>query len=290
MKRENMFNKSCERARNICIVKTLAKLGHFPTKISEKEAWFLSPLRSETQASFNVSLVKNVWYDFGMGKGGSVIDLIMEMKFYSVKEALDFLEMSPVLPCLTMPKKLSRPETKIEVITVEFLKHPALLKYVYTRKIPVKIAATYCKEVWYRYKNRDFFAIGLENHLGGWELRNKYYKNSSSPKSYSFIDHSSTRLLITEGIFDFLSLAVLKKELVVNTDCIILNSLAFLRDLDDLFPTYSEVIIFLDNDPAGRKATKELLTIYDHITDASDLYSNFKDSNEKLMSDVEKKS
>ena len=77
---------------------------------------------------------------------------------------------------------------------------------------------------------------------------------------------------------------------MVNTDCIILNSLAFLRDLDDLFPTYSEVIIFLDNDPAGRKATKELLTIYDHITDASDLYSNFKDSNEKLMSDVEKKS
>ncbi len=288
MERENAFNKSCERARNICIVKTLAKLGHFPIKKSEKEAWFLSPLRSETQASFNVSLVKNVWYDFGMGKGGSVIDLIMEMKSYSLKEALDFLQMDSVFTCSPISVPLL-PETKIEVITVEFLKHPALLNYVFSREIPVRIARMYCNEVWYRCNNRVFFAIGLENNLGGWELRNKYYKNSSSPKSYSFINHSSTRLLVTEGIFDFLSLAVLKKELVESIDCIILNSLSFFRDLHDVFTTYSEVILFLDNDPAGRKATKELLTIYDHITDVSDLYSNFKDPNEKLMSDVEKK-
>ena len=84
-------SKSWEKARNICIVKTLAKLGHFPSRKTEKEAWFLSPLRSETQASFSVSLHKNLWYDFGMGKGGSIIDLIMEMKSCTVKEALEYL-------------------------------------------------------------------------------------------------------------------------------------------------------------------------------------------------------
>ncbi len=68
MERMNNIAKSCESARNVCIVKTLAKLGHFPSRTSEKEAWFLSPLRSETQASFNVSLVKNLWYDFGLEK------------------------------------------------------------------------------------------------------------------------------------------------------------------------------------------------------------------------------
>ena len=46
---------SCERARAFPIEKALAKLGHFPTTTNEKEAWFLSPFRSETQASFKVS-------------------------------------------------------------------------------------------------------------------------------------------------------------------------------------------------------------------------------------------
>lgn len=40
-----------ERARNVSIVQALAKLGHFPQKESDKEAWFLSLFRSETQAS-----------------------------------------------------------------------------------------------------------------------------------------------------------------------------------------------------------------------------------------------
>jgi len=30
------------------------KLGHFPTRETDKEAWFLSPFRSENQASFKV--------------------------------------------------------------------------------------------------------------------------------------------------------------------------------------------------------------------------------------------
>jgi hypothetical protein len=56
MKRKKM---TCEIARNICIVQALAKLGHFPKKESVKEAWFLSPFRSETQASFKVDKTLN---------------------------------------------------------------------------------------------------------------------------------------------------------------------------------------------------------------------------------------
>ncbi len=58
----------CEHARNLDIVHILAKLGHYHSKTTVKEAWFLSPLRSETQASFHVSHHKNRWYDFGLEK------------------------------------------------------------------------------------------------------------------------------------------------------------------------------------------------------------------------------
>jgi hypothetical protein len=82
---------TCETARNISIVRTLKRLGHFPKTASEKEAWFLSSLRSETQASFKASKKHNRWYDHGKEIGGNVIDLITRMQKCSVKEALEFL-------------------------------------------------------------------------------------------------------------------------------------------------------------------------------------------------------
>ena len=79
MKKERTIKLTCERARAFPIEKALAKLGHFPTRSTEKEAWFLSPFRSETQASFKVSKKLNRWYDHGAGKGGNVIDLICQI-------------------------------------------------------------------------------------------------------------------------------------------------------------------------------------------------------------------
>ncbi|GHA38338.1 transposase [Salinimicrobium marinum] len=282
MRREDCISKSCERARNVCIVKTLAKLGHFPSRTTEKEAWFLSPLRSETQASFNVSLIKNLWYDFGIGKGGSIIDLIMELKSCSLKEALEVLQADTIISIFNAPIQKLGSKKAIEIIKVENLKHLALKGYLHSRNIPVEIARKYCKEVWYRLKDREFFAIGLENNLGGWELRNKYCKYSSSPKSYSFMEHSSDRLLVTEGIFDFLTLAVLEEDLVRASDVIVLNSLAFLQKIKTILEKYQEIVLFLDNDPAGERATKEVLGLYEYAIDHSGSYKPHKDLNEKL--------
>ncbi|WP_026932587.1 toprim domain-containing protein [Christiangramia echinicola] len=280
----DLKNLSWSSARNICIVKTLAKLGHYPTRTTEKEAWFLSPLRSETQASFNVSLEKNLWFDYGRGKGGNTIDLIMTIRNCSFKEAINLLSNGQFdfsfcpLPIVASNNQ----DSSIYIARCTTLNHPALIQYIIQRGISLQVAHTYCKQVYYRINSQEYFAIGLENHLGGWELRNKYCKNSSSPKSYSFINHSSNRLLVTEGIFDFLSLAVLNTELVEYSDCIVLNSLAFIKDIRNLFSKYSEVLLFLDHDPAGEKATRELLFFYDNVTDCSDFYIGFTDLNEKM--------
>ncbi|MDT0642743.1 toprim domain-containing protein [Zunongwangia sp. F363] len=284
MRTGNTIAISCESARNVCIVKTLAKLGHFPSRTTEKEAWFLSPLRSETQASFSVSLVKNLWYDFGIGKGGSTIDLIMAMNCCSVKEALDYLQADTFISRFSVPKQQFGSKNKIELIAVGNLKHLALKSYLRSRNIPLKVARRYCKQIWYRLNNREYFAVGLENILGGWELRNKYYKNSSSPKSFSFIDHSSDRLVVTEGIFDFLSLAVMDEDLVNTSDAIVFNSLSFLKDIKNIIPEYQEVLLFLDNDPAGDKATTAILNLSENVTDHSNSYKTYKDLNEKLIS------
>ena len=276
-------NSICwESVRTICIVKTLAKLGHIPSKTTEKEAWFLSPLRSEAQASFSVCLHKNLWYDFGAGQGGSVIDLIMALKGYSIYQAAQFLLEDTITPTFQIPINKGLVDTSIKIKQIQPITRVALVHYISSRKIPLEIAQTYCKEVWYGFKGKKYFAVGLANHLGGWELRNKYYKNSSSPKSYSLIKHASHQVVVTEGIFDFLSLAVLEPEVVKESDCLILNSLSFIKDSHVLLRSYKEVLLYLDNDSAGKKATQILLSQYPNALDRSSSYSNFTDLNNWL--------
>ncbi len=158
---------TCERARSICIVETLAKLGHFPNRIAEKEAWFQSPLRSETQASFKVSLKLNRWYDHGIGTGGNVLDLIVALKKCSVKEALEFLNNEQLSFSFQQPILEKRTASKIEVFEVKPIQHPGLIQYVGSRRISITIAEHYCKEVWYRLKGKSILRFRFAKQQRG---------------------------------------------------------------------------------------------------------------------------
>ena len=271
---------NCETARNFSIVKALEKLGHFPKKESEKEAWFLSPFRSETQASFKVSKKFNRWYDHGKGIGGNVIDLVCLIFDCSVQDALNFLNDDVSYFSFHQQAIFVKKEDVISIIEVKEIKHPALIQYLYSRNISLSIAKTYCKEVWYSYKGSQFFAIGLNNKNSGWELRNKFFKNSSSPKSYAYFKKNSTQLVILEGMFDLLSLAVLNETLLNTSDIIVLKSIAFIKDMEYYLNSYNQVHLYLDKDTAGRKATQYLMITYNNVIDHSYIYKNHKDLNE----------
>lgn len=175
-----------------------------------------------------------------------------------LKRCLRFLSEDNITPCFKPLLKEPSNDEGIQISTVEPLNLPSLLNYLKSRKIPLEIGRKYCRQVWYRTNGKQFFAIGLENQKGGWELRNKYCKNSSSPKTYSLFERGSKHLLITEGMFDFLSLATIDEDLVESSDCLILNSLAFIDRIKDMIPKYERVSLYLDNDPAGQKAASSL--------------------------------
>ncbi|WP_424492390.1 toprim domain-containing protein [Salinimicrobium sp. GXAS 041] len=276
---------SCETARSICIVKALTKLGHFPSRKSEKEAWFLSPLRSETQASFKVSFRLNRWYDFGIGKGGNVIDLVCLISNCSVAEALAFLsEGIPVSQSYSnFESNRQRPEPKNRILQVLNIEHGLLQKYLSSRKIPMEIAKTYCREIRYECGRKIFFALGLQNHSGGWELRNIYCKSSTAPKSYSYLKKGGEKLIVLEGMFDLLSLAVIIPEETERADLLILNSLSFIPEVLPLFAHYKTVTLYLDRDLSGIEATGNILRIYPQYQDGSSLYEGYKDLNEMLV-------
>ena len=286
MQIKRTYRSRCETARDFPIEKALANLGHFPTRTSDKEAWFLSPFRSETQASFKVSRTLNRWYDHGAGIGGNVIDLVCIINGSSVRETLDWLQKGQIsFSFQQQPFLTKQNESRIEILYARPIGHFALTRYLNSRKISVCRAAKLCHEVHYTIRGRNFFAIGLKNDSGGWELRNKYYKNSSSPKDITHMKNGNGRLIVTEGMFDMLSLMEKDKNLKENNDLLILNSLVFIEKTLGLLDSYESVQLYLDNDKAGKRAVEILLEQSPKCRDMSYVYKNFKDVNSWWISE-----
>ena len=289
MKEKRTTGLSCERARAFPIERALAKLGHFPTMTNDKEAWFLSPLRSETHASFKVSKKLNRWYDHGEGIGGNVIDLVCKITKSSVKETLRFLEQDQASFSFQQRPVLSNDNHYgIQIFHARPIRHYGLLQYLFERRISISTAAAICMEVHYLNKGRRYFAIGLKNGSGGWELRNKYYKNCSSPKDITHIKNGNGKLIVTEGMFDLLSILEGTEESNLEYDFLVLNSTAFLKKGMKIIDSYSQIDLYLDNDQNGKGATQKLMARSNNCLDRSKFYEGFKDMNEWLICNAKK--
>ena len=70
---------NCAQANGLNLVNWLSMQGYEPHKIKGNNYWYLSPLREEKEASFKVNNHLNIWYDHGLGKGGRLVDLAMEI-------------------------------------------------------------------------------------------------------------------------------------------------------------------------------------------------------------------
>jgi hypothetical protein len=159
-----------------------------------------------------------------------------------------------------------------------------LMSYLDNRSISQEIARQHCKEVNFCLNNRKHTAIGFENISGGYELRNEYFKGSSSPKDITFIDTQAKSVVVFEGFFDYLSYKMMNQKSVnLQTNFLILNSLSFFKKSLQLMEKHERVDLYLDRDTGGIKCTNEVLQ-RDSIKyiDQSFLYDQKKDLNQWL--------
>ena len=68
-----------QEAKQIRIADYLQSLGYTPVKQQGNSLWYKSPFRQETEASFKVNTDRNLWFDYGLGKGGNIIALAQEL-------------------------------------------------------------------------------------------------------------------------------------------------------------------------------------------------------------------
>lgn len=67
-----------DRMKRIPIEEFLARLGHSPVQRRTNALWYKAPYREERTASFKVNMERNLWYDYGLGKGGNIFALAGE--------------------------------------------------------------------------------------------------------------------------------------------------------------------------------------------------------------------
>ena len=279
-------------AKNMPLADYLQSIGIKPCKRQGNNLWYYSPFRNETESSFKLNLNRNEWYDFGMGKGGNIIDFVMEYHGTdSVSYALQTI--SGKAPDIISDSFSFRPQESLpyyEDISIQSLNNPALLQYLKERNIYLPFAEQVCKEIHFTTNGKRYFAIGFENELGGYELRNKYFQSCLSPKTFTNIKNGNENCCIFEGFMDYLSYLTLitkhhpeQPNITKEQDYVILNSVSNLSKALYTISGYDTKYCFLDNDSAGIKAQ---LSINDQlgykVSDQSKYYSGYKDLNDYL--------
>ena len=265
----------------------LSQLGHEPAARKGTRLWYKSPLRQEQTPSFKVDTALNCWYDFGLGKGGNIIDLAAEL--YQSTELRHLMrciaDSCPVPSVQTVASSfaLRHSAPSVEQFDVVPLEHRALVTYLQERGIPAHIANAKCKEA--HFNGKSYFAAAFENVSGGCELRNRYFKGCRGRKDISYLpwarDGPSTECAVFEGFIDYLSALALS--IISGADAIILNSVVNVNKAVPHLKGYSAINCYLDNDNAGQTALAELTAIYGStVVDRSTLYSGFNDLNEYL--------
>ena len=275
--------------KSIPLATFLSQLGHEPTARKGTRLWYKSPLRQEQTPSFKVETALNCWYDFGLGRGGNIIDLAAEMyQSTDLRYLMRCIADSCPVPSVqtvasSYLQRHSAPSMeRFEVVPLE---HRALVAYLQERGIPAHIAKAKCKEAHYCVNGRFYFAVAFENVSGGCELRNRYFKGCRGRKDISYLpwarDGPSTECAVFEGFIDYLSALTLG--IISGADAIILNSVVNVNKAVPYLKGYTTINCYLDNDSAGQTALTELTAIYGStVIDRSTLYSEFKDLNEYL--------
>ena len=275
--------------KSIPLASFLSRLGHEPAARKGTRLWYKSPLRQEHTPSFKVETALNCWFDFGLGRGGNIIDLAAEL-YQSTDLRYLMRCIADSYPVLSVPTVASsfaprHSAPSMEQFEVVPLDHRALVAYLQERGIPAHIATANCKEAHYSVNGKFYFAVAFENVSGGWELRNRYFKGCRGRKDISYLpwarDGPSTECAVFEGFMDYLSALTL--DIISGADAIILNSVVNVNKTVPFLRGYRTINCYLDNDNAGRNALSELTAIYGStVIDHSILYSGFKDLNEYL--------
>ncbi len=234
-----------EEVRQTDMVDYLSEAGHERVKIRTNDYWYLFPLRDEKTPSFKVNRQLSKWFDHAMGRDGNIIDFALLYYNCPVAEFLqkardNFSFQQPNTSKTALQVKEST-ESKILIVDEKLRSSFALYHYLLEMKISIEVAGHFCKEITYPLNEKEYFGIGFKNDSGGCELRNPYFKASSSPKDITTLNNHAKKAIVYNGFFDFLSFITINvNRQGIARDYVILNSVSFFEKARPFWATQND--------------------------------------------------
>ena len=280
-----------DNIKTIPIKDYLRNKGIYPAKEYSGYGMYKNPYREESTASLKVDYKKNLCHDFGSEEGGSIIDLVMKMQHCSFIQAIDILSYydnngisqddKDIFSFHRNNSSLKNETSGITLINVKALGHPKLLAFLQSREVNLISAKTYCKEVHYQIRGRNYYAVGFVNDQGGYALRNPYFKNCVAPNHITTFDRETNAIHLLEGFIDYLSLLTLQPE-QEKISALVLNSVNNFEKAVQFLSKHKQINAFLDNDNAGKRVVEKLQQLQLPVKDYSKSYNQCKDLNDFL--------
>lgn len=284
----------------LSIIDFLSSIGYYPER-KYNGYWlyksFINPMQQT--GSLKISF-DNLWVDYSdNNRGGTLIDLILliypELNVSDIvrnfnQGVFSFHQLTTASN--NYEEMTSEPITilKEEVIT----NHESLCQYlVAERGIDIKVAIRYLKAYQYRVKGKEYWNLGTENHLGGYNLFSKGFKCATRQGVTLFVNGNTLSRIYFEGIIDFLSFLMIYPEQENRHDYCILNSVNNLKKTlkahslkQSTIPLKQRTITFFDRDRSGDRATdllkKEALNQRSRFYDYRSTFQG-KDLNDYLL-------
>ena len=307
-----------KQAKTIPLELIAAHLGGKQAHTKDGEIWFHSPFRpDERTPSFKVNTVKNTWYDFARGEGGSILDLWMDYhqqdrkSSEAIKSTLEGLKaFSSHHPTEAVGKAYQRPANGQRTASkksdqqprFKLLKQPtrifldSLKDEIVRRGLLFTDVSKYLKQanIEDTATGKKYNGFAFENDKQGFEIsipnpsKGTSFKTSVGDKGITTIKRSEhTKAMIFEGFWDFLTWLKMWGN-QISCDYYILNSLSFAGHAVEAIKADKDrlktVVLMLDNDEAGEKAMWKILEGLDGginlIGTGNHYYEGYKDLNE----------
>ena len=193
--------------KRIDIIGYLEKIGIRPVRNYQTYVLYHAPYREDRHPSFKVSRKKNRWYDLATMQSGDIIDLGKMM--YNTN---DIMEVIRHIQNYTTAELVIRERIPSELqderagtfrdVTVKPLTNDKLLSYIDSRGIDSSVAVEFCREIHFSLGHRHYYGIGFGNVLGGYEVRNPFFKGTVGQKDVSLIQmgNGNPRYLTTRNV------------------------------------------------------------------------------------------
>lgn len=221
-----------------------------------------------------------MFFDHKSGIGGQKIKAVMDFSNLSWYRSMQFMEqfigvdLSHIYNNIKEEIKLSSKET-CHISAILRPNNYKLIEYFNKRGISPETLKNNAKQIHFQLEDRHSFGIGLQNILGGYDIRNSEGKLKLGKSSYSSIgnNHSNT-LAVFEGLTDYLSFTQIVSDRIDEFRFIVLNSVHNVDKFINDFQDYNGIVMsILDSGKAGTEATKKICTYFGE--NSSDLRPNF---------------